>query len=348
MTTPIDARPTDARPTDARPTDARRSRREGGRSSREEPARAAGADETRLRPAALARVWMGVRRAHETIAVPGVVLSPGDVLVRVELAAVGEADVEASDGLAAAPNPTVLGSEYVGRIAAVSGPVVAIDGAVLELGERVVCARAPYERIGPRRELVGAFATHVHVRAGTSIARVGETLPAAVLVSIAGATTRAAGLVRIAADRTELAGASVRIDGGSLLALTVGAMLRERGSHVSSVIEDPHRRTLARRFGLTIASSSDAADLVLPVDCLERRARGTMRSRHLEKDAAPGSVQRGSRDLRDAVAFMRSAAARAYPFADAVAAALPLPRLEEAFELVRCGTHTRVAIAPGG
>lgn len=345
MTTPTNARPTGAR---------RRARRDGGSTLREDSLRAkalreAATGETRLRPAALARVWMGVRRAHETIAVPGVVLSPGDVLVRVELAAVGEADVAVFDGRHAAPNPTVLGSEFVGRVAAVSGPVCALDGRALDLGERVVCARAPYERIGPRRELVGAFATHVHVRAGTPIARVGETLPAAVLVSIAGATTRAARIVRLAAERTDLSGASVRIDGGSLLALTAGAMLTERGADVSAMIADPRRRALARRFGLTIVSPSVArADVTLSVEASDRGAAAASGTRRGDTEAQDQGLQGAAGDLRDAVAFMRSAAARAYPFADAVAPAVPLPRLEEAFDLVRGGMHTRVAIAPGG
>ena len=54
-----------------------------------------------------------------------------------------------------------------------------------------------HEKIAPRWELTGGFATHVHLRAGTAIVRVGEDLPASVLAPAScGTATAWAALAR--------------------------------------------------------------------------------------------------------------------------------------------------------
>src|SRR5206468_4245671 len=71
-----------------------------------------------LRPSATAMVWIGVGHPHETIAVPGVSLADGDVLVAVEMSTICGSDVHTVQGRRTAPVPLVLGHESVGRVIA--------------------------------------------------------------------------------------------------------------------------------------------------------------------------------------------------------------------------------------
>jgi D-arabinose 1-dehydrogenase-like Zn-dependent alcohol dehydrogenase len=73
-----------------------------------------------LRPPAIAQGWVGEGVPHQTIAVPGVALREGDVLVAIELATVCGSDVHTVAGHRTAPTPLVLGHEYVGRIVAIA------------------------------------------------------------------------------------------------------------------------------------------------------------------------------------------------------------------------------------
>lgn len=377
------------------------------------PVTAAAAIATRdvdVQPAALAQAWLGPGRGHEMIAVPGVTLAAGEVLVRIELATVCGSDVHTVAGRRTAPAPVVLGHEYVGRIAAI-GPrdVHAADGRALELGERVVwsimahcgdCDRCRggipqkcrelrkygHERLVPRWELTGGFATHMHLRRGTTIVRVGETLPAAVLAPLScGTATAAAALSRVE-DVVELAGATVLVTGAGLVGLTVAAMAAHAGARVIVSDPSPERRRRARRFGAAVV-----VDPVAGADALATAAAGAgilavveaSGARSAVRDALevvdvggvvvlvgsvfavdpvpldPERIVRGlvtvtgvhnytPDDLSAGVAFIRSAAARAYPFAELVSAPLPLERLDDALALAATGAHVRVGIAPAG
>ncbi|MFB8893306.1 alcohol dehydrogenase catalytic domain-containing protein [Microbacterium plantarum] len=291
-----------------------------------------------LRPAALARAWMGPGRDQETIAVPGVVLGPGEVLVRVELVTITEDDIAITDGEEQCPVPTVLGREFVGRVAALGGAVAAADGIPLELGERVVSAVGPHERIGAHRELVGGFATHVHLVTGTPIVRVGEALPACILAPVSGGVARAAGLVRRLEEIADPEDLPVTIAGTGADALVLSAMIAERGGRARLASADPRVRARAERFGAALAPEH------VPETDLSARFR-TVSEASSETTLRVGVPT--SADLEAAVAFMRAPGTRRYPFADLVSTPLPLDRLDDAIELARSGRHLRVAIAPG-
>lgn len=291
-----------------------------------------------LRPAALARAWMGPGRDQETIAVPGVALGRGDVLVRIDLVAITEDDLAITDGDEPCPVPTVLGSEFVGRVAALGGIVAAADGVPLELGERVVSAAGRHERIGAHRELVGGFATHVHLAAGTPIVRVGEVLPACILAPVPGAVSRAAAVVRqieATGDPEELV---VTIAGTGADPLVLAAMIAEAGGRPQLASPDPRVRAGAGRFGAVLSPQR-----ILETDVSARFSMPDDSSR--EHVVRAGALT--ASDLEAAVAFMRAPSTRRYPFADLVSAPLPLDRLDDAIELARSGRHLRVAIAPG-
>ncbi|KAA9086644.1 alcohol dehydrogenase catalytic domain-containing protein [Microbacterium radiodurans] len=296
--------------------------------------------EVLLRPAAIARAWMGPGRPHETIAVPGVSLAPGEVLLRVELATVAEEDVAAHDGGASPPMPTVLGSEFVGRVAAVGAPAPAVDGRALELGERVVSGAGPRERIAAHRELVGAFATHVHLGADVPIVRVGETLAACLLAPAAGAIARAVAVARELDEAVELAGSRVSVAGDGLAALALVAMAADRGAIVDAASADARTRTLAVRFGASSVRSGEPSATV-SATAVAGGPRGVVTAHAATAPAVPTHD-----DLREAVAFVRNPATRRFPFADVVAPPLPLARLDEAIDLARRRPDLRVAVAP--
>ncbi len=228
---------------------------------------------TQTLPEATAMLFMRHGQQHERVAVPQVMLAPGEVLVETEFATVCGSDVHTVLGHRTEATPLVLGHETVGRVTAlgVDAPL-AIDGTVVQLGDRVVwsvsvhcgaCDRCHrglpqkcrtlrkygHERIGQGWELTGGFATHVHLRAGTAILRVSEELPAQVLAPAScGIATAWAALA--AAERVvSFGGATVLVTGGGLIGLAAAAMASERGAHVVLSDPEPGRRALATQFG---------------------------------------------------------------------------------------------------
>lgn len=347
-----------------------------------------------LRPAAVAKVWLGVGQAHETVAVPGVGLGRGDVLVAVELSTVCGSDVHTAQGHRTAPAPLVLGHESVGRIIAVSNDgAFAADGAQLRIGDRVVwsvtvscgtcdrcaagrtqkcraLAKYGHERIGPRWELTGGFASHVHLRSGTAIVRVPEMLPAAVLApaSCASATAWAA-VARGAAGHT-LDGARVLIYGAGLVGVSAVAIAADAGAQVTVVDPSPERRAFAERFGAAaVAAAAGSADIVIEAsghavtDAIAAAdIGGTVVLVGSVFPAAPVPVDAESivrrlvtvtgvhnytaRDLVGAVAFL-AGPGRGYPFTEAVGAVHPLSDVDAALAAASTpGAPLRVAIDP--
>ena len=227
---------------------------------------------TRARPHATAMLFMKAGKAHEPVAVPQVLLGAGDLLVEVEFATVCSSDIHTALGHRVEPAPAVLGHEAVGRVVAIGGVVPAIDRVPLVPGDRVVwsvvapcgacdrCERGMpqtcravrkygHARIGQGWELTGGFATHVHLRAGTAVARVETEIPAAVLAP-AGCGISTAWAALAAAERTlSLHDATVLVIGAGLIGLAATAMARQRGATVIVAELDAERRELARRFG---------------------------------------------------------------------------------------------------
>lgn len=229
-----------------------------------------------LRPPALAMMWLGPGRRHEAVAVPGVALAEGEALIAVELATVSGADVRAARGDRPVNAPLVLGHEAVGRVVAVSGDVPAAGGRRIDEGDRVVwshgaacgrcdrCGRGlPHlcrhlcvygsAPIAPRWELTGGFATHAHLRPGTTIVRVAENTPAAVLAPASGAGSAAWAAVDRADRVADLPGALTLVTGAGAVGLLATAMATDRGARVVVADPDPARRDLAHRFGAVAA-----------------------------------------------------------------------------------------------
>jgi putative phosphonate catabolism associated alcohol dehydrogenase len=244
-------------------------------------------------------VWPGEGHAHEAVAVPGVRLAPGDVLVEVELATVCGSDLHTVRGRRQAPAPLVLGHEQVGRVVALGrGGAKTTDGHRVTLGERVVwsvavpCGRCircrrglpqnclslqkyGHERMRRGWELSGGFATHTHILEGTPLVRVPEDIPAEVLAPASCSTASVAAALEAASEIIPLDGALVLVAGAGMLGLTATAMAADAGARV--VVSEPvaERREAARAFGaVAVADPSPGAGPALSVPAVLAKAGG--------------------------------------------------------------------------
>ncbi|WP_105036332.1 alcohol dehydrogenase catalytic domain-containing protein [Cryobacterium aureum] len=231
--------------------------------------------------AAEAMVWSGVGLPLECVAVPGVLLRPGDVLVEVELATICGSDVHTAVGHRLTSKPLVLGHEQVGRIIAVTEQSYAATGMPLRVGQRVVwsvavsCGTCPrcrrglpqkclelvkygHERMQRGWELSGGFATHVQVRAGTAVVVVDEQVPATVLAPASCATATVVAALGAASALVPLAGATVLVTGAGMLGVTACAMATDAGALVVVSDPDPARRQLALAFGAAAVADPGA------------------------------------------------------------------------------------------
>ncbi len=269
-------------------------------------------------PSATAMVWTGEGHAHEAVAVPGVRLGPGDVLVEVELATVCGSDVHTVLGHNHAPTPLILGHEQVGRVIALGqGGAKTTDGHRVSLGERIVwsvsvpcgrCVRCRrglgqkclnlqrygHERMRRGWELSGGFATHTHVLAGTPMVAVPDDIPATVLAPASCATATVAAAIEGAAEITTLDDAVVVVTGAGMLGLTAAAMATDAGAHV--VVSDPvdARRDTALVFGAeAVADPRIAADAPGGLAAAITRAggRGAVCTVGLDMSGSPAAVR---------------------------------------------------------
>ena len=345
-----------------------------------------------LRPAATAMVWIGEGHAHEMIAVPGVALADHDVLVAVEMSTICGSDVHTVQGRRSAPVPLVLGHESVGRVIATGDAgATAVDGTPLRIGDRVVwsvtiscgtcdrCARGltqkcrtlgkyGHDRVGAHGDLTGAFGTHVQVRAGTTIVRVPESLPASVLAPASCATATAWAAVARAARDHDLDGAAVRIHGAGLVGLSAAAIAVEHGATVEVLDPAPDRLALAARFGavqldrdpdVVIEASGHAVPealagvgtggtvvlvgSVFPADPVPVDAESIVR----RLVTVTGVHNYTGAELADAVGFL-AGRGRAYPFADAVGEVRQLAAIDEAITAASApGAPLRIGLVPG-
>lgn len=218
-----------------------------------------------------AAVWLGPGLGFElrTLSVPE--LGPGQTLVRIESACICGSDLHTVAGRRESPAPSVLGHEYCGVVEALGpgpAPRTTLDEAV-QVGDRVVwsitdscgqCTRCAQGLPQKCRHLAkyghtawdswplsGGFASHVQLRAGTSMASVPDSLPSAVA-----ATATCAGATIMAAVEGA-AGESALVVGAGMLGLYACAILAERGFDVTVWEPQAERRRQAVQFGASRA-----------------------------------------------------------------------------------------------
>jgi len=246
-----------------------------------------------LDPPATAQVWLGPAAGFNEIAVPGVRLARGDAMVAVELAAVGPDEVAVTGrgpggGRDGATPPRVPGGSAVGRVVDADEHARSHDGRRLRPGMRVVWSRTvscgrcgpchrgqpqacvTLERYGaepPRRswQLSGTFASHVHLRRGTTVVVVADDVPADVLAPVAGVTATAAEALHRASSVLALSGVPslegqvVVVSGADPTGLVAVATATDAGARVVVVDPQEARRERARTFGAVAVADPAAA-----------------------------------------------------------------------------------------
>ena len=215
-------------------------------------------------PTASAQVFDGPGRPlrKESLPLP-TTLTPGEVLVAIDLATICGSDLHTLSGLRQEPTPLVLGHEAVGRVIATTRPT-------LQPGDRISwsiansCGTCPAcaEHLLPEKcdilfkyghaalsdgsGLNGCYATHLLLRPGTHIAKVDDRLSDAI---VAPANCVLATAVN-AIDRLPTPCNRVLVQGAGLLGLYTCALLAERGvKDVYCTDIDAQRLARASEFG---------------------------------------------------------------------------------------------------
>ena len=203
-----------------------------------------------------------------------------EVLVRVLGCTVCGSDVHTYDGRRSVPVPTVLGHEIVGEIVTF-GPSASrtdIAGQSLQVGDRITwaivahCGHCPmcerglpqkcqravkygHEALRPGEELLGGFAEHCLLVAGTSIVRIPDELPLEVACPASCATATVVAALEAAG---ELSGRHICLFGAGTLGLTACALARSHGAATIVCVDPaPARRAKALQFGATQAVSPE-------------------------------------------------------------------------------------------
>lgn len=227
---------------------------------------------------AVAAVWHGTEERFRLEELPLPRLAAGEVLVRNSCATLCGSDLHTIAGDRTVPLPTVLGHEMVGEVVDVGGHVETHDGVTVTPGMRVTwsigascgnCARCSrgipqkcarllkygHEAIVDEWQLSGGLASHCHVKPGTALVPVPDSMPDAVATPANCATATVACALRTLDVR---AGATALVQGCGMLGLTAVSFLRSLG--VTTVVAcdvDADRRASALRCGATITVGPD-------------------------------------------------------------------------------------------
>jgi threonine dehydrogenase-like Zn-dependent dehydrogenase len=200
-------------------------------------------------------------------------IGPGEALVRVDIAGICGTDIHLWLGQLPIPLPVILGHESAGRIETLgSGLEKDWRGQPLRVGDRVtwassiVCGECYYcrQKKQPTRcvsrkaygisycandapHLRGGYAERIHLRAGTAIFRIPDSLPSEAVVGAGCAlVTVIHGIERSPVEW----GDTVVIQGSGPVGLAALAVAREAGAARVVVIGGPpHRLEIAKQFG---------------------------------------------------------------------------------------------------
>lgn len=216
-----------------------------------------------------------------------------EVLVEVIACTICGSDLHTLHGRRAAPLPTILGHEILGRVAAFGPRAAAFDaqGRPLAIGDRVTwsivascgdcfyCDRGlpqkclsqmkyGHEPLHRPRALTGGLADHCLLRAGTAIFRVPSDLCDAVACPANCATATIAAAMEAAGP---VEGQSILVMGAGMLGVTAIAWSRWLGaSAVIACDETLERLELASRFGATRVCSPAALPAAVGESTAER------------------------------------------------------------------------------
>jgi len=213
----------------------------------------------------------------------------GEALVRVTACTLCGSDLHTYEGRRAAPAPSILGHEIIGRIETLGpgAPLQDQNGLPLSPGDRVTWAiasscgrcffclrRLPqkcetmvkygHEQLQAGREWTGGLAQYCMLAPGAAIFRIPDSLSDEAVCPANCATATVAAALRAAG---ELRGGAVLIQGAGMLGITACAMARVAGAdEVICCDINPARLRKAEEFGATrVAYAADAAAAVRSV-----------------------------------------------------------------------------------
>ncbi|MEE2657509.1 MAG: zinc-binding dehydrogenase [Candidatus Latescibacterota bacterium] len=328
----------------------------------------------------------------------------GEMLVALDLATVCGSDLHTVEGRRSELTPSVLGHEGVGRVVALGEGPHAVPS--LREGDRVTfsiaasCGRCDactrwqlpqkcdrlfkygHARLDDGCGLNGTYASHLLLRAGTTVIPVPDALDDRIVASANCALATAV----CAVNQVPVGADNALVQGAGLLGLYTCALLRERGlSRVFCVDPLPGRRKLAEHFGATpVDGTLPASDRIATL--LDEVPSGVDAAFEMSGDSAVvpeaievqrfgatyvlvGTVHPDSplditgeqivrrclrvcgvhnyapEHLRQGVAFLEATRDR-YPFNELVSPPIALTRLQEAIELSQQRRWLRVAVSP--
>ena len=321
-------------------------------------------------------------------------LCAGELLVRVSLATICGSDLHTVSGRRVEPTPCVLGHEGVGVVVAAGSGREALLQRRISWSSADSCGRCAactdfdlpqkcvavlkygHVAIGARGALLGSYATHITLGAGTHVV----PLPAAVSDAAAATANCALATMVHAIEVLPRHCRTAVILGAGLLGLYGCALLRAAGVERVVVVDtDAARLKMVPRFGGIAAQDSarsclleHTADLLVEAagqPALVAEALRLLRpGGHcvlvgLVHPGAPldlhgealvrgcvtlrGVHNYAPRHLDGAIRFLATHHDE-LPFAELVSPPLPLEQIEAAFALASSRRWLRVAIAPGG
>lgn len=227
-----------------------------------------------------AAVFSGEANQLELWEIPLPQLQAGELLVEVLGCTICPSDLHSISGRRQTPVPSILGHEIVGRIVDSGDSCERLDlrQQPLRVGDRVgwavivhcgncfychrgltqKCLHATkygHNRFRPDRELLGGFAEHCLLLAGTQVIRLPEELPLETACPAGCGTATAAAALELAGS---LSGLDLLICGAGLLGLTLSAMARAAGANQIVCLDpNPERAARALEFGASVAAHPD-------------------------------------------------------------------------------------------
>ena len=200
-------------------------------------------------------------------------LKEKEILIRNEYATLCRSDIYTYTGKRIEKNPTILGHEIVGRIAAFGQDALEKDirGISLKIGDRVTWAifasnpeskfskmgmpqkaedlfKYGHEQITPDSSLHGGLSQFTILRKHTPIIKIKESLPLPVAAIINCAVATVAGAIRVAG---ELSGKNVLICGTGMLGMIACAMAKSNAAaKVFAADTNAERLAISKEFGV--------------------------------------------------------------------------------------------------
>jgi putative phosphonate catabolism associated alcohol dehydrogenase len=357
-------------------------------------------------PQARAMVFEAVGQPFSQVQMELPELNTDEALIQIDYTTICTSDLHTFYGKRGGACHSILGHEIMGTIVKV--PVEGIHdyyGHSLQIGDRVTWSVYAHDKSDPmakkgipqksndlfkyghepmngQNPLNGGFATHCHLRHGSTLFKLPSNLSQKEAAPLNCTHATMAGAIRLAGD---LNGKNVLVNGVGMLGLSACAIAKELGANtVFSMDVDESRLTHSKKFGVSmgldaVLTASEVLDIVAKeggIDvvietsgvpsaieksmailniggiCVMVGAVYTQRdlainAEHMVRKllTLKGLHNYAHDDLRFAIDFL-SKNHKKYPFGELVGAEFPLHQLDDAFELAHEGTYYRVGIHP--